>query len=54
MEKIQKEAGTGRPTLIYTTTCREVIRERDPRKEIVAYRQGDTPTGGAIILTRIG
>jgi hypothetical protein len=35
--------------------CKEFIREIEIQKGIlVSYRQGDTPTGGAIILTRIG
>jgi hypothetical protein len=29
-------------------------RERFQKGILVAYRQGDTPTGGAILLTRIG
>jgi hypothetical protein len=47
-----KGRGTRRPTLIYTTTCREVaIRERDP---FLKEDMGDIPTGGAIIFSMIG
>jgi hypothetical protein len=51
-----KETLTGSPTLIYTTSCREVkgreiIRERDPERKISSIQTGgDIPTGGVILF----